>query len=76
MLGWALVINNLGRRRYPTYWWAPGQTFVSAKKVEQEKKLQRELRDTEIGLAAAEGGVFEPNGTNGTGSGSRTQSDG
>lgn len=20
MLGWALIINNLGRRRYPTYW--------------------------------------------------------
>jgi len=24
MLGWALVINNLGRRRYPAYWWSPG----------------------------------------------------
>ena len=28
MLGWALIINNLGRRRYPFYWWAPGPTFV------------------------------------------------
>ena len=28
MLGWALIINNLGRRRYPVYWWAPGPTFV------------------------------------------------
>jgi hypothetical protein len=28
MFGWALLINNLGRRRYPQYWWAPGKTFV------------------------------------------------
>lgn len=28
MLGWALLINNLGRRRYPQYWWAPRRTFV------------------------------------------------
>ena len=28
MLGWALVINNLGRRRYPQYWWSPERVFV------------------------------------------------
>ncbi|WWC65409.1 uncharacterized protein I303_108027 [Kwoniella dejecticola CBS 10117] len=26
LLGWALVINNLGRRRYPVYWWTPPST--------------------------------------------------
>lgn len=28
MFGWALIINNPGRRRYPQYWWAPERTFV------------------------------------------------
>jgi CBS-domain-containing membrane protein len=28
MFGWALIINNLGRRRYPIYWWSPQRTFV------------------------------------------------
>ena len=28
MLGWALFINNVGRRRYPLHWWAAGATFV------------------------------------------------
>lgn len=28
MFGWALIINNLGRRRYPVYWWTPQSTFV------------------------------------------------
>lgn len=29
MLGWAFLVNNLGRRRYPQYWWSPQRTFVS-----------------------------------------------
>ena len=28
MLIWALIINNLGRRRYPLYWWSPDRCFV------------------------------------------------
>ncbi|KAE8422304.1 HPP family-domain-containing protein [Aspergillus pseudocaelatus] len=28
MLAWAILVNNLGRRRYPLHWWAPGPTFV------------------------------------------------
>ncbi|KAJ9130978.1 HPP family protein [Pleurostoma richardsiae] len=59
MLGWALIINNLGRRRYPIYWWAPGQTFVTAKVEEREKEVERELHEAEAGLATAEGGIFE-----------------
>lgn len=43
MLAWALVINNVGRRRYPMYWWSPGEIFVEAaerevKDLEQEEK--------------------------------------
>jgi hypothetical protein len=44
MLGWALVINNLGRRRYPMYWWNPGERFLEA--VEKEvKELEEEERN-------------------------------
>jgi 4-amino-4-deoxy-L-arabinose transferase-like glycosyltransferase len=44
MLGWALVINNLGRRRYPMYWWSPGVRFLEA--VEKEvKHLKEEERN-------------------------------
>ncbi|GAM91120.1 hypothetical protein ANO11243_091670 [Dothideomycetidae sp. 11243] len=28
MLTWALIVNNLGRRRYPLHWWSPESTFV------------------------------------------------
>lgn len=28
MLGWALIINNVGRRRYPLHWWAPVRQVV------------------------------------------------
>lgn len=40
-LGWALIINNLGRRRYPIYWWSPEVSFVS----EGGKYLMRESED-------------------------------
>ena len=28
-----MVFNNLGRRRYPVFWWAPGRTFVREPEV-------------------------------------------
>lgn len=28
MFAWAMLINNLGRRRYPQHWWKPERTFV------------------------------------------------
>lgn len=67
MLGWALIINNLGRRRYPIYWWKAGMTFVSATKLQRHKERIRELRETEAGLRGTEGSVFEEssNGENG-----------
>jgi len=61
MLGWALIINNLGRRRYPMYWWAPGQTLVSATKAERRKRQMNELRNIEAGLRITEGDAFAGN---------------
>jgi hypothetical protein len=67
MLAWALIINNLGRRRYPIYWWAAGKTFVSATKAADEKERRNELREVEAGLRSTEGHVFDPsNGENGS----------
>lgn len=48
MLGWALLINNLGRRRYPLHWWAPGRTFViDPEEVHDETLRQMEEADVE-----------------------------
>lgn len=55
MLGWALVINNVGRRRYPVFWWSPGKVFVSATKEQQVKERAREARDVETALRVEEG---------------------
>lgn len=30
-----VLVNNLGRRRYPVYWWAPGRIFVQAPGTEK-----------------------------------------
>lgn len=48
MLGWALIINNLGRRRYPLHWWSPESVFVridpsnAASATMEEGKEKRE----------------------------------
>lgn len=47
MLGWALLINNLGRRRYPLHWWAPGPTFVR-NPVEDHDESLRQVEEGEI----------------------------
>lgn len=47
MLGWAMIINNLGRRRYPMHWWAPGNGFIlepETEKGEDEYKAMEEAR--------------------------------
>jgi CBS-domain-containing membrane protein len=41
MLGWALIINNLGRRRYPLHWWAAGVTFVRSPHDENHQAMRR-----------------------------------
>lgn len=49
MLGWALIINNVGRRRYPLHWWAPGATFVCAEEdSELEKAEEGEIEREEM----------------------------
>jgi hypothetical protein len=48
MLGWALIVNNLGRRRYPTFWWEPESKWV-AKKVDESAAREDEVRAMEEG---------------------------
>lgn len=60
MLGWALIINNLGRRRYPVYWWRPGKVFVSATKEQRARETARETKDVERAVSLEAGGeLFE-----------------
>ncbi|KAI3056904.1 hypothetical protein CBS147353_11109 [Aspergillus niger] len=42
MLGWALFINNLGRRRYPLHWWAAGVTFVRSPDDESHQAMRQD----------------------------------
>lgn len=65
MSGWALIINNLGRRRYPVYWWsagpplsvslpavvAPRSVSVSRGRRKSDKKIQEDL---ELGQRTAD----------------------
>jgi hypothetical protein len=52
MLGWALIINNLGRRRYPTFWWHPDSKFVASAAPQAEKiKEERDLERIEEGVS-------------------------
>lgn len=62
MVGWALIINNIGRRRYPVYWWSPERTFVvdEAPAVREDEEIalgtggDNELRRAEDGGRTAE----------------------
>jgi hypothetical protein len=54
MLAWALIINNLGRRRYPVYWWAAQRTFVRpgvAERMNDEERALRTLRENPLRVA-------------------------
>jgi hypothetical protein len=42
MLGWALIINNLGRRRYPVYWVKSDGVFLLISKGIQARRERRE----------------------------------
>lgn len=57
MLGWALIINNLGRRRYPLHWWAPGPTFVRDPVEEYDESL-RQVEEGEIEREETEEGAL------------------
>lgn len=55
MQGLALIINNLGRRRYPIYWWSPKQVFVRPEVLEHENDEETALRTLQEGpLRSAE----------------------
>jgi len=56
MLGWALIINNLGRRRYPMYWWHPDHIFIAP-------ITERELMRRESQLSRIEEGEVRESGT-------------
>jgi hypothetical protein len=51
MLGWALIVNNLGRRRYPVYWWEPESRWVTPVSQEEEMREEWDLRIIEQGEA-------------------------
>lgn len=59
MLGWALIVNNIGRRRYPVFWWKPGKVFVSATKEQQIVESAREAREVEMALRVEEGAPLD-----------------
>jgi hypothetical protein len=73
MLGWALIVNNLGRRRYPIYWWSPGATFVSTSEAKDAEMRKDELMEVEEGLGITEGVLFDQ--VSNSRSGSATQQD-
>ena len=75
MLGWALVINNVGRRRYPVFWWKPGKVFVSATKEQKRMERSREKREVEMALRIKEGESLSPRGGSSHGGGN-SQSEG
>ncbi|OGM51050.1 CBS domain-containing membrane protein [Aspergillus bombycis] len=54
MLAWAILVNNLGRRRYPLHWWAPGPTFVLPPGQNHDQELRR-VEEGEIDRGASEG---------------------
>lgn len=45
MLGWAMIVNNLGRRRYPMYWWEPESRFVVPQPTSEQDELERQESD-------------------------------
>lgn len=69
MLAWALLINNVGRRRYPTYWLSGSTVFVKPlAKVDPEAGaaglgLGLGLGQGPAGAAAANGGPSEASTT-------------
>ncbi|KAK5129902.1 hypothetical protein LTR08_002738 [Meristemomyces frigidus] len=58
MLGWALIINNLGRRRYPMHWWAPGVCFVREPDTEPEEAKQEAVNDARVRREIREEGML------------------
>lgn len=66
MLGWALLVNNLGRRRYPLYWWEPEsrlvleETEIGSARLPDEKAILRAMENGELRNAEANSVSVEP----------------
>ncbi|KAK4694253.1 sulfite oxidase, partial [Lecanoromycetidae sp. Uapishka_2] len=45
MLGWASVVNNLGRRRYPIYWWSPSSNWTQGRDGNEEEENLKTLEE-------------------------------
>lgn len=59
MQGWAMIINNLGRRRYPTHFWAPGQTFIREPDSEKGEDQYQAMEEARIREEDREEGDFQ-----------------
>lgn len=44
MLAFAMIWNNLGRRRYPQHFWAPGKTFVR-EEIPDDQAMEEARKD-------------------------------
>lgn len=45
MLGWACLIDNLGRRRYTLYWWSPSSTWVRGEDSNEKEEHLKTLEE-------------------------------
>ena len=45
MFGCACIINNLGRRRYPIYWWSPESNWIQGGDNEEEQENLKTLEE-------------------------------
>ena len=52
-----MVINNLGRRRYPLHWWAHGRTFVRDPQLLEDEAL-RQAEEAESRAESQEEGEY------------------
>ncbi|TXT10889.1 hypothetical protein VHUM_01640 [Vanrija humicola] len=53
MTGWALIINNVGRRRYPTYWLHGKRIFVHTPDGKDEERYEDDVQ-----MSAEQGSGF------------------
>lgn len=53
-----MIINNLGRRRYPMHWWTPQSIFVREPKSEPEEKIFERREADEISQEHHDEGIF------------------
>ena len=58
MLGWAMVVNNLGRRRYPMHWWAPGTTFIRQPDIEPQQEQMQAMEEARLHRDSQEEGMM------------------